>query len=258
VRVLLVPSSVGHAAEEQNQYLTSYLLGDSVAVDVGCLGFYADPKLQSKVKHIVITHTHIDHIASLPIFVENAYEGKADCVTIHAGPEVLDCLRRDMFNDRVWPDFVAMSGPDAKAPFLKLREIAPHRPFELEGLRFTPVPVSHLVPTLGFLVEDDRSAILIVSDTGPTEEIWRLANAAPRLAAVFLEAAFPDELAWLADASKHLCTATFAVEVRKLQRPAQIIAVHIKARWRDQIIAELDALKIPNFQIGRFGMPYEY
>lgn len=258
MRVLLIPSSVGHAAEEQNQYLTSYLLGDAVAVDAGCLGFYADPPLQSKIKHVLITHTHIDHIASLPILVENAYEGKADCVTIHASAGVLDCLQRDLFNDRVWPDFIGMSGPDAKAPFLKLREIEAHRPFELEGLRFTPVPVSHLVPTLGFLVEDDRSAILIVSDTGPTEEIWAVANAAPRLDAVFLEAAFPDSMAWLADASKHLCPRSFGVEVRKLHRPADIVAVHIKARWRDQIIAELDALKLPRLQIGRFGVPYEY
>ena len=47
--------------------------------------------------------------ATLPIFLENAYEAKSDCVTVYGSDAVLESLRRDIFNDRTWPDFVALS-----------------------------------------------------------------------------------------------------------------------------------------------------
>ena len=260
MRVTLVPSSVGdiHADPNPHQYSTSYLLNDSIALDAGGLGFYEDPERQSLIKHILVTHSHIDHVASLPVFVENAFEGKPDCVTIHASEVVLDSLHRDLFNDRIWPDFIKMSPPEAEAPFLRLQTIEPRRPFELDGLRFTPIPVDHLVPTLGFVVEDQRSAILVVSDTGPTEEIWRIASQVPNLKAVFLEASFPNSMKWLADTSKHLTPDMFKIEAAKLGKDAKFIAVHIKARWRDQIIAELRELGLPNLEIGRFGIAYDF
>jgi ribonuclease BN (tRNA processing enzyme) len=129
---------------------------------------------------------------------------------------------------------------------------------ELEGLRITPVPVHHAVPTFGFLVEDAAGAVAFSSDTGPTDELWARAGARANLRAVFLEASFPDALGWLAEASGHLTPARFAAELRKLPRPVPAIAVHIKPRYREQVVKELLALGQPELQIGRFGVPYEF
>jgi cAMP phosphodiesterase len=178
---------------------------------------------------------------------------------IHGSDTVLDCLRRDLFNDRLWPDFVTLSGGGTK--FLQLRTLEPENPITLEKLRITAVPVNHVVPTVGFIVEDDNGAVVITSDTGPTDALWEKANQTPNLKAVFLEVTFPDELAWLADAAKHLTPATFAGEVRKIKtsknRPA-ILAVHLKPRFRDQILSELKALQVPNLEIARFGKAYDF
>jgi ribonuclease BN (tRNA processing enzyme) len=256
MRVTLVPSSIAASGEEPSQYLITYLIDDVVAVDAGSLGLYGTPEGQARVKHVLVSHTHIDHIATLPIFVENAYEAHADCVTIHGSDDVLDALRRDIFNDRTWPDFVALS--EGGVRLLRLSRLEPGVPVEVEGLTITPIPVDHVVPTLGFLVDDGRSAVLIASDTGPTEQLWRVADAAPRLDAVFLEAAFPDRLDPLAARSKHLTPALFGAEVRKLVRPADIIAVHIKARFRDEIVGELRALGLPRLEIGEVGKAYQW
>ncbi len=256
MRVTLVPSSITPAGGgDPGQYLISYLFNDSLAIDAGCIGLYGTPDDQARIKHVLISHTHIDHTASLPLFIENAFEGKADCVTIHGSDEVLDSLQRDLFNDRTWPDFVALStGP---IPLVRLSRLEPYKPIELEGLRIMPVPVDHVVPTLGFLVSDDQGTVVIASDTGPTDELWRIANAAPNLKAVFLEASFPDAMSGLAAKAMHLTPSLFGVEVRKLKRPVPIIAVHLKARFREVIISELDALNLPNLEIGRYGIPYE-
>lgn len=256
MKVTLVPSSLSHDGHGPDQFLTSFLLNDVVALDAGSLGYYRLPAEQARVRHVIISHTHIDHIASLPIFLENAYEAKPDCVTIHGSADVLDCLQRDILNDRVWPDFVRLSKPEA--PFVKLNKIEPYIPFELEGLHFTPVPVDHVVPTLGFLVQDDATTVVFPSDTGPTDEIWEHANKTSNVKAVFLEVTFPNSMHVLADLSKHLIPSTYATEMAKLKTPATFYAVHIKARFRDRVVQEMQELKLPNVEIARPGHPYVF
>ena len=256
MKVTLVPSSVSPEEASQVQFLTSYLLGDSLAIDAGCIGLFQTPREQARIKHVLLTHTHMDHIASLPTFLENVYDTGQDCVTIHASEAVLESLRHDLFNDRVWPDFIAMSARGV--PFLKLATLHPGQPVELEGLRITPVSVNHVVPTLGFLIEDQTAAIVIPSDTGPTEEIWQRANQLPNLKAVFLETCFPNAMAEVAARAEHLTPATFASEVCKITRPVALIAMHIKPLYYAQVVQELVALGLPNLTMARFGIPYEF
>jgi ribonuclease BN (tRNA processing enzyme) len=143
-------------------------------------------------------------------------------------------------------------------PFVKVELLEPGRPVEVEeaGLRLHPVAVDHVVPTFGFLVEAPGVTVAIPSDTGPTESFWRSANAAADLKAVFLEASFPNAMEWLAIDSKHLTPAMFAVEVRKLARSLSVIAVHIKPRFYDAVVAELDDLKVAGAEVGRPGASY--
>src|SRR5438128_104898 len=116
----------------QHHFLTSFRINDALAIDAGSLGLAGTVEEQSRIKHVLLTHTHMDHIASLPIFVENAYEGGDSCVTIHGSEAVLSCLRQDIFNDRVWPNLLPLS--TGAAPFLKLAALEPEKTIELEGL----------------------------------------------------------------------------------------------------------------------------
>jgi ribonuclease BN (tRNA processing enzyme) len=255
VRVTLLPSAVA-GGDPSVQFLSSTLVNDTVAIDAGCLALYGNLEQQTRVKHVFLTHSHIDHLASLPVFLNNTYTGDGNCVTIHAGEAVLDCLRRDVFNDRLWPDFIRISAQGR--PFLKLETIYPGKPVVVEGLRITPVSVNHVVPTTGFLVEEPDTAIVWSADTGPTEEIWEVANRAASLKGAFLEVTFPNELAWLADLSRHLTPAQFGAEVRKVKKPVPFIAVHLHPKSREQVIQELEGLGMPNIEVGRFGVPYQF
>jgi ribonuclease BN (tRNA processing enzyme) len=125
-------------------------------------------------------------------------------------------------------------------------------------LRLTPVPVHHVVPTCGFIIEDGTTAVVLPADTAPTEAIWERANATPRVKAVFLEATFPDNMAWLADAALHHIPKTFGPEVAKLQHPAAVYAVHIKPRYHDAVVRELHALGLPRFAIAEPGKLYTF
>jgi ribonuclease BN (tRNA processing enzyme) len=254
MKVILIPSCVSGSYPDHFQYLSTTILNDTIALDAGCVGFFRSAQEQVQVRHVLLSHTHMDHVASLPIFVENAYEGTNDPVTIHASTPVLEGLQRDMFNDRVWPDFIALSRGPTK--FLAIRPFEAGQTIDLEGLRITAVLLNHVVPTVGYLVADGRSVVAFVSDTGPTDAIWQHINAMPNLKAVFVEATFPTRMSWLADVSKHLTPTTLAGELRKLSRPVRVIVVHIKARFRAEVVQELHDLNLPNLEIGQFNTPY--
>jgi ribonuclease BN (tRNA processing enzyme) len=118
------------------------------------------------------------------------------------------------------------------------------------------VPVDHVVPTFGFIMEDATTAVAISSDTGPTEEIWRRANALPNLKAVFLEVAFPNAMADLATKAKHHTPRTLGEEMRKLRIPIPVFAYHIKARFREQVVKELRELGLPDLMIAEAERAY--
>jgi ribonuclease BN (tRNA processing enzyme) len=256
VFVTLIPSSATGTVPDHFQFLSSTVINGTLAIDAGSIGFYLSAEEQSRIRQIILTHSHIDHVASLPIFVENAFEGRPDCVKVYGSSDVLDSVRRDLFNNRLWPDFLALS--EGKEKFLGLVPFEAGQTRSLEGLQVTAIAINHVVPTVGYIVADEHAAVAFISDTGPTDEIWQRLNALPRLDAVFVECCFPNSLAWLAEVSKHLTPALLAAEVRKLTRPTRIIVVHIKARFRGEVIEELQALKLPGLEIGVFGKPYEF
>lgn len=256
MRVIIIPSSVTRVETARQQFLSAYLLNGTVAIDAGSLGFYRTPKEQARVKHVFLSHSHMDHVASLPIFIENSYLGDGNCATIYGSEATLDSVRRDLFNDRVWPDMLRIS--QIRPPYLRLQPIAAGQTVECDGLRVTPVPVDHVVPTFGYLVEEQGTTVVFSADTGPTEALWDRANACADVKAAFLEVTFPNDMAWLADLAKHLTPEQFAREARKLKHPARVVALHLSARVRHQVVKELRALDLPNMEIVRLGKVYRF
>jgi len=149
----------------------------------------------------------------------------------------------------------------AKTPFLKCATIAAGQTVEVEGLRITAVSVDHQVPSLGFIVEDDRSTVVLPCDTGPTQAIWHEAKQRPNLKAVVLEVAFPNAMAGLAKSACHFIPSQYGEEIAKLNdgtRKVPFYAVHLKARFREKVAQELEDLGLEEIQIARFGTPYVF
>lgn len=236
--------------------MSSYLVNETLVVDAGCIGLMGDIDAQARIRSVLISHLHMDHIASLPILIENAFETGRGGPTILGSRHVIDGLKAHIFNDVIWPDLARLSlGPN---PFVRFQALEPGAAIDCEGLRVTPIPVDHLVPTLGFILSGEGGSVAIPSDTGPTEAFWQAANAITDLRAVFLEAAFPNDMAWLANVSQHLTPALLAGEVAKLDSKPRIIAVHIKPRYHHEVVAELMALGLPNLEIGVPGKTYDF
>lgn len=254
----IIASSVdaGAPVPAAPQYAATYVINANVAIDAGVLGYMPLLAEQKQIMHVFLSHSHGDHVATLPIFLDNTYVPGPQCVTVYGLPETLDCLRKHVFNELVWPDLERLSREET--PFVKLVPLAPGIPVDAAGLRVTPIALDHVVPTVGFLVDDGTASIAVVSDTLPTDAVWEATRKLPNLRAVFLESAFPNSYRWLADKAKHLTPELVRLEYAKLQRDVPLIVVHIKPAFRDQIVSELQALGIPQLRIGEPNVLYEF
>jgi ribonuclease BN (tRNA processing enzyme) len=254
MRIKIFGSSVEDTAHRQ--FVSSYLINGSVAIDAGCLGFSGTPQQQEAINHLFLTHSHIDHTGSLPIFVENAWTPTARCPCVYGSHETLDAVQKHIFNNIIWPDFVSLS--QRMPPFLEVRLLHDEQPVEADGLRVTPVRVNHVVPTFGYIVSDGATAVIFGADSGPTDRLWEVAHRTPNLRAVFLEACFPNSLLALAEASLHMTPHMFRREVYKMPSGIKIVAVHIKVRYREHVVRELQSLGLPNLEIGECEKEYAF
>jgi ribonuclease BN (tRNA processing enzyme) len=91
LRVRLLPSAAGR--ESQYQALTSFVVNDRLAVDAGSLGFALAHDEMGSIRHVIVTHAHSDHTASLPIYIAESYTVLDGPVTIYGLEEVVEALK---------------------------------------------------------------------------------------------------------------------------------------------------------------------
>ena len=226
-------------------------MGDALALDAGALTDALTLEEQERLSAIVLTHAHLDHIASLPFLVENVFGRTGRPVEIAAPAEVLDALRTHLFNDVLWPDFSRL--PDHREPTVTFRTLAPCVPNAIGGVSVTPVVVSHVVPTFGYVLDDGASSVVISGDTGPTEAIWEAARSARNLKAAFVECSFSDGMAAIAEISKHLTPRTLRAEIRKLPPGVPVFLYHMKPPSLPALEAEVAALGDRRIRLLRDG-----
>jgi cAMP phosphodiesterase len=229
-----------YGGESANCRMTCLLFNDALALDAGSLSQVLSVERQQQVQSIVLTHSHMDHTNSLPFFIENVFGKLREAVDIYASAPTIYAIRKNLFNNDVWPDFTRL--PNHLLPALRFHELAPETPVEIGGLRFTPIPVDHPVPTFGYLIEDGESALLWSSDTGPTKRLWEVANAAEKLKGLWVDVSFDNALQPIADVSGHLTPQTLARELGQLETGVPILLHHLKPPCLDKIHAEVKAL----------------
>jgi len=228
--------------------MTTFLINDTTALDAGALTPTLSLPAQRRIDRVVITHAHFDHVASLPFFFENVF-GRRRPIEVVAPEAVLAPLRDHLFNEALWPDFTRL--PSRRHPTVRLRPIGEGGVFTARGLTFRPVPVAHVVPTFGYLVSTPEASILFSGDTGPTRALWRLADRAENLKAIFLEVSFSDSQEAIARASRHLIPKLLAAELGKTKQDVPVYLYHMKPPSAAAIRREVRALKMPRLKLLR-------
>ncbi len=258
MRIQLLPSTIDeNGMASARQHLLTIIIDDCVAIDAGCLALSCTDLHRKQVRDIVLTHTHLDHVAGLPLFIDDLFASLTEPVRIHATPEMIGILERDLFNWAIYPRFSELSNDTG--PVVEYREFERESTFQVRHLSIRSVPVNHKVSANGFVISDGKISIAITGDTAETDEIWAACNEVSDLKAVFAECAFPDELKGLASVSDHLTPDRLKVELKKLKnRTYPVFAINIKPMYRELVVTQLGEANIPNFEILEIGKIYEF
>ena len=217
---------------------TAMLVDDDVLIDAGTgIGDLALAELHS-IRHVFLTHAHLDHIAGLPMLVDANFAEDFDTpVTVYARQETLDAIRAHLFNDVIWPDFTRIPRPEHA--MLRYVECNPGDSQRIGQRDFQAIDVRHSVPSLGYTVKNARGRFAVSGDTRTNETLWPVLNGCSDLKVLVIEVSFPDEQMDLAEASGHYCPATMCRDLARLEHDPTVWLTGMKPGEEERILQQV-------------------
>jgi Cft2 family RNA processing exonuclease len=149
---------------------TSFLVDHDVLIDAGTgVGDLTLAELK-QIDHIFVTHSHLDHVTSIPFLVDSVGGMRSAPLTVHATRETIDILRAHLFNWKLWPDFTEI--PTREAPYLRFAPVGLGDTVDLQGRKFRPLPANHVVPAVGFHLDSGKGSLVFTGDTTVCDALW--------------------------------------------------------------------------------------
>ena len=217
---------------------TSILVDNDILIDCGT--GVADLSIAelAQIDHVFLTHSHMDHIACLPLMIDTVGDMRNRPLTVHATPATIEILRAHIFNWAVWPDFSEI--PSIDAPWLRFESIAVGQIEDLQGRLIAPLPANHTVPAVAYQLDSGKASLVFSGDTGPCRELWHAVNAIDNLRTLIIETAFSNRERKLAETSRHLCPSMLIDELRYLQSRPEIFITHLKPGQIELTMEEIE------------------
>ncbi|MDH3266683.1 MAG: 3',5'-cyclic-nucleotide phosphodiesterase, partial [Gammaproteobacteria bacterium] len=214
------------------------LVDDDVLIDAGTgIGDLALEEIDP-IRHVFLTHAHLDHVAGLPMLVDRVFDENFKVpLTVYARKETLRALQDHLFNDVIWPDFARL--PTAQNPMLRYHVCSPGDTITINHRDFYAVDVLHTVPTLGYTVQNSGCAFAVSGDTKTNETLWPVLNACDDLRVLVIEVSFPDEMEDLAAESGHYCPRTLTRDLERLQHQPEIWLTGMKPGEEQRILEQV-------------------
>jgi ribonuclease BN (tRNA processing enzyme) len=219
---------------------TSFLLDGDVLVDAGTGVGDLTLEEMGGIGHVFLTHSHLDHVAALPLMIDAIASQLTQPVQVHALAGTIAALKAHVFNNIIWPDFSRIPTPEK--PFITFHPMQVGQTLEIGGKRIEVLPAVHTVPAVGFAVSPAQGgpAWVFTGDTERNPAFWRRLNDI-EVAALVIETAFSNREKDLARRSLHLSPHALAEELDCIDRGKSfpIFITHTKPAETDLIMAEI-------------------
>jgi ribonuclease BN (tRNA processing enzyme) len=243
-----------HGGESPSHRTTCFLIDDDLLIDAGAITRGLTVPEQAKINHVVVSHSHLDHIGDLALLADNVISMRDKPVEIYCTDVTADALEKHFFNNVIWPNFTKIPLPRAKdQTVLHLTRIRSGEPFTIGGYTLRTVPVKHPVECHGVFVRGKTGTLVYSGDTGPTDRLWTELNELDDLRAFILEVSFPNELKELAHISGHLTPELLSEELGKWQpkNKAPVLLYGMKPAFHEALKEQIAALADPRLTMLR-------
>lgn len=227
---------------------TSFLVNHNILIDAGTgVGDLTLDEMR-QIDHVFLTHSHLDHVAALPLMLDAVSSLRSQPVQVHALAATIAALQAHVFNNIIWPDFSRI--PSAQTPFLQYRPVAEGDVIHVDGTLVSVLPAVHTVPSVGYAVQGAKGWWAFSGDTERNPGLWRQLEQLPQLqpslpvGMLVLETAFSNRESELARRSLHLSPQTLAAELahRTGVTGYPIYITHTKPSETSLILQEIDQM----------------
>ena len=233
IRVLGCSGGIGAGART-----SAMLIDNDVLIDAGTGIGDLDLDDLDSIRHVFLTHAHLDHIAGLPMLADRVFDENFETpLTVYAREETLRAVQEHLFNGVIWPDFAKLPSP--QSPMLRYHVCSPGDTVTIDHRDFYAVDVMHSVPSLGFTVQNSGGAFAVSGDTKTNETLWPVLNACDDLRVLVIEVSFPDEMQDLAADSGHYTPRTLTDDLRRLRHEPEIWLTGMKPGEEDTIYEQV-------------------
>ena len=217
---------------------TSFLIDRDVLVDAGTgVGDLTLDEMRL-IDHVFLTHSHLDHVAALPLMVDAVASQRTTPIKIHALQGTIDALKAHIFNNTIWPDFSRIPSPDA--PFITFHSLEVGQTLSFAGKHIEVLPAVHTVPAVGYAVTTGKGCWVFTGDTEINPALWARINQMD-VAMLVIETAFSNRESDLAKRSLHLSPHALASELDCIAKGKNypIYITHTKPAETELIMAEI-------------------
>ena len=226
-----------HNCESQNSKLISLLIDDVLAIDAGGLTSSLSFPAQQRLKAILLTHQHYDHIRDIPTLGMNLFlEGST--INIYSTASVYEAISSHLLGGKLYPNF--LKRPPGN-PTVKFTIIEPYQLKQIEGYSILAVPVNHPGPAVGYQVTSpDGKAVFYTADTGPgLANCWECVS--PQL--LIIEVTMPNRCKEAAAQAGHLTPSLLKQELADFKEVKgylpRVVLVHMNPNLEEEIEAEI-------------------
>jgi cAMP phosphodiesterase len=217
---------------------TSFLIDDDVLIDAGTGVGDLSLEEMRRINQVFLTHSHLDHVAALPLMVDAIAAQRNVPLQIHALAGTIEALKTHIFNDVIWPDFTQL--PTPALPFIRFHEVKVGQTLVCNNKQVEVLPAIHTVPAAGYAVIHNKSCWVFSGDTERNPAFWKRINQLP-VSMLVIETAFSRREASLAQRSLHLSPDGLVSELEQLapDKKFPIYITHTKPAETEQIMSEI-------------------
>ena len=229
-----------------NLRTTSFLLDDDILVDAGTGLGDLPLNHMTGIRHIFLTHSHMDHIVGLPLLADSMFGVHDEPIVVHALEKTIKAIKAHIFNWIIWPDFSEL--PTKENPSIHFEVMSPGDKITIRSRDIEMIPVNHTVPGVGYCVSSRRANVAFSGDTTTNDALWEVLNGYENIDLLFVEAAFSDNDLEISKISKHYCPSLLGEDMRKLRHRPDVWLTHFKPGDEELIYREcVEAM--PEFQV---------
>ena len=229
-----------HNVESKKTKCVSLVIDNILAIDAGGLTSGLSVIEQNKLKAVLLTHQHYDHIRDIPTLALNL-STNGNGIDVYTTFGVRRVIETHLLNGTLYPKF--QESPEAK-PAINFRLIEPYITQKIECYEVLAVPVKHVDITIGYQISDNEGKVICyTADTGPgLVDCWRYLS--PKL--LIIDLTVPNRFEDFAKKTGHLTPVLLYSELVKFKELKgylpKVVAVHMNPTLEKDIREEVDSI----------------